>query len=50
MGFSYEEITGSLRLSLGMQNTSEEVDVAVAALAEIVGELRQLSPFKNKYA
>lgn len=50
MGFSYEEITGSLRLSLGMQNTREEVDVAVAALAEIVSELRQLSPFKSKYA
>lgn len=50
MGFSYEEITGSLRLSLGIQNTREEVDVAVAALAEIVSELRQLSPFKSKYA
>jgi cysteine desulfurase len=50
MGFSHEEITGSLRLSLGMQNTREEVDVAVAALAEIVSELRQLSPFKSKYA
>ncbi len=50
MGFSYEEITGSLRLSLGMQNTRDEVDVAVAALAEIVSELRQLSPFKSKYA
>jgi cysteine desulfurase len=50
MGFSYEEITGSLRLSLGMQNTREEMDVAVAALAEIVSELRQLSPFKSKYA
>ena len=50
MGFSYEEITGSLRLSLGMQNTRKEVDVAVEALAETVSELRQLSPFKSKYA
>ncbi len=50
MGFSYEEITGSLRLSIGLQNTREEIDQAVTALAATVGELRQLSPFKNKYA
>ncbi|HEY7506890.1 MAG TPA: cysteine desulfurase family protein [Nitrososphaera sp.] len=50
MGFSYEEITGSLRLSLGMQNTRDEIDIVVATLSEIVGELRQLSPFKSKYA
>ena len=50
MGFSYEEITGSLRLSLGMHNTEEEVDRAVAALAGVVKELRELSPFKEKYA
>jgi cysteine desulfurase len=50
MGFSYEEITGSLRLSIGMQNTKEEVDRAVGALAGIVQELRSLSPFKSKYA
>jgi cysteine desulfurase len=50
MGFSYEEITGSLRLSMGMQNTKEEIDRAVVALIEIVQELRTLSPFKSKYA
>lgn len=49
MGFSYEEITGSLRLSLGMHNTRQEVDLSVAALAAIVCELRELSPFKSKY-
>jgi cysteine desulfurase len=49
MGFSYEEITGSLRLSLGLQNTKVEADHAVSALASAVGELRQLSPFKSKY-
>lgn len=49
MGFSYEEITGSLRLSLGLQNTKVEADRAVSALASAVGELRQLSPFKSKY-
>ncbi len=50
MGFSYEEITGSLRVSLSMQNTKEEVDKTVATLFEIVKELRSLSPFKSKYA
>jgi cysteine desulfurase len=50
MGFSYEEITGSLRFSLGMQNTKDEVDRAVAVLANVVKELRELSPFKSKYA
>jgi cysteine desulfurase len=50
MGFSYEEITGSLRISLSMQNTQDEVDRTVATLAEIIKELRSLSPFKSKYA
>jgi cysteine desulfurase len=50
MGFSYEEITGSLRLSLGMQNTREEIDRTVGVLSSIIKELRELSPFKSKYA
>jgi len=50
MGFSYEEITGSLRLTVGMQNTEQEIDVAFEALSSAVTELRQLSPFKSKYA
>ena len=50
MGFSYEEITGSLRLSLGMQNTKEEIDRTVGVLSIVVKELRELSPFKSKYA
>jgi cysteine desulfurase len=50
MNFSYEEIAGSLRLSLGMQNTEEQVDRTIAVLSEVVRELRTLSPFKRKYA
>lgn len=49
MGFSYEEITGSLRISLSMQNTKEEMDRTVTVLAEVIKELRSLSPFKSKY-
>jgi cysteine desulfurase len=50
MGFSYEEITGSLRFSLGMHNTKEEIDRTIGVLAGVVKELRELSPFKKKYA
>ena len=49
MGFSYEEITGSLRLSLGMHNTKDEVDRAVGILSRVIKELRELSPFESKY-
>lgn len=49
MGFSYEEITGSLRLSLGMHNTKDEVDRAVNVLSSVIEELRELSPFGSKY-
>ena len=49
MGFSYEEITGSLRLSLGTNNTKEEIDRTVGVLSSVVKELRELSPFKSKY-
>ncbi len=49
MGFSYEEITGSLRLSLGMHNTKDEVDRAIDILSSVVKELRELSPFMSHY-
>jgi cysteine desulfurase len=49
MGFSYEEITGSLRLSLGMHNTKDEVDRAVDILSSVIKDLRELSPFESKY-
>jgi cysteine desulfurase len=49
MGFTYEEITGSLRLTVGIQNTKSEIDQTVSILAKIVKELRLLSPFKSRY-
>ncbi len=45
MGFSYAELTGSLRLSIGILNTKEEIDQAVSILSVAVDELRKLSPF-----
>ena len=49
MGFTHEQITGSLRLTLGMYNTESEINQAVDILAKVVKELRRVSPLKSKY-
>ena len=49
MGFSHEQITGSLRLTVGLSNTFEEINTTVAILKKVVKELREVSPFKTKY-
>ncbi len=50
MGFSHEQITGSLRLTLGIFNNEKEIDQTVDSLKKIVKELRSFSPFKEKYS
>lgn len=50
MGFSHEQITGSLRLTLGISNNLEEMNKTVEILKKVVGELRSVSPFKEKYS
>ena len=50
MGFSHEEITGSLRLTLGIQNTEREIEQTIDNLSKVVHELREFSPYKFKYA
>jgi len=50
MGFSYEQITGSLRLTIGISNNLEEMDKTVEVLKNVVKELRSVSPFKEKYS
>ena len=50
MGFSHEQITGSLRLTVGISNTMEEMDETVKILKRVVEELRAVSPFKEKYS
>ncbi len=50
MGFSHEQITGSLRLTVGIYNNQKEIDQTVDALKKIVEELRSVSPFKDKYS
>ena len=49
MGFSHEQITGSLRLSVGISNTDQEINETVEILKKIVHELRAISPYKSKY-
>lgn len=49
MGFSHEQITGSLRITVGLYNTISEMDQTVDILKKVVQELRSVSPFKTKY-
>lgn len=49
MGFSHEQITGSLRLTTGISNTEREIDDTVEILKKVVNELRAVSPYKEKY-
>ena len=50
MGFSHEQITGSLRLSLGVFNNQKQIDETVSILKKVTTELRSVSPFKEKYS
>ncbi len=50
MGFSLEQITGSLRLTVGILNTENEINETVEILKKVIEELRAVSPFKEKYS
>lgn len=47
MGFSHEVAHGSLRLTLGKENTAEDVEYVLDLLPEIVEKLRKMSPLYN---
>jgi cysteine desulfurase len=47
MGFSHEVAHGSLRLSLGKQNTREGIEYVLEILPGIVEKLRQMSPLRT---
>lgn len=49
MGFSHEQIAGSLRLTIGISNTEKEIEDTVEILKKVVNELRAVSPYKKKY-
>jgi len=44
MGLSGDRARSSIRLSLGLQNTREEVEFAIGLVGETVSRLRELSP------
>jgi cysteine desulfurase len=44
MGLSAERARGSLRFSLGKQNTAEDVEFALSLVPSTVARLRELSP------
>jgi cysteine desulfurase len=48
MGLSGDRARASIRFSLGKQNTSEDVDLLLSILPDVVGRLRELSPVYNK--
>ncbi len=48
LGLGAEEAHGSLRVSLGRENTEEEVDAFLEAFPPIVDKLRQMSPLYVK--
>jgi len=47
MGFSHETAHGSLRLTLGKENTDEDVDYVLDILPGIIEKLRKMSPLYN---
>lgn len=49
MGLTHAVAQGSLLMSLGMDNTAEDVDYVVGVLPPIVDRLRQMSPLYAKY-
>ena len=50
MGLSGDRARGSIRFSLGKQNSPEEVDFALNLIPETICRLRELSPVYNKEA
>jgi len=44
IGLRAEEAHGSLRLTLGRENTQEDIDYIISVLPDIVNKLRMISP------
>ncbi len=50
MGLSADRARGSIRFSLGKQNTDEDVDFALELVPEVLSRLREISPVYKKAA
>jgi cysteine desulfurase len=44
MGLTHERARSSVRISMGKQTTSEDIDFAIKVLPETIGRLREISP------
>lgn len=49
IGLPHEKAHGSLRLTLGMFNTEEEVDFVIKELPPIISRLREMSPLYEEF-
>ena len=48
LGLTHEQAHGSLRITLGRENTEEEVGYFLEVLPGVVSKLREISPFNEK--
>ena len=48
IGLNHEEISGSIRITLGIQNTIDDLEKTVKVLKNRITDLRKLSPIKFK--
>ncbi len=48
MGLSNQDAYGSLRVTLGFENTKEEVDYFLEVIVKIISDLRKISPLYKK--
>lgn len=49
IGLPHEVAHGSLRISIGKNNTKEEIDYLIESLVEIVNRLREMSPLWEEF-
>jgi cysteine desulfurase len=49
IGLNHEEISGSIRFTLGIQNTKEDIEKAIIILNDRITELRKFSPMQYRY-
>lgn len=47
IGLKHEQAHGSLRVTLGKDNTEQEIDYTIENLKNIINSLRKISPFKK---
>ncbi|MGZ5489475.1 MAG: cysteine desulfurase family protein [Nitrososphaeraceae archaeon] len=48
IGLNHEEISGSIRFTLGIQNTMEDLEKTIVVLKNRITELRKFSPMKSR--